>query len=84
MVTSYPKFSFATKVKEIIQPQKVLDVLELDFAKKQMEHKLYLIEDERFMQILESGIKQLPDGHYEMYLPLKLDQIVLKFPVINL
>ena len=40
----------------MIQPQKVLDVLKLDFAEKQTEHKLYSIEDERFMRNLESGI----------------------------
>ena len=79
MVNSYPKFSFATKVKEMIPPQKVLDVLELDFAEKQTEHKLYSIEDERFMRILESGIKQSPDGHYEMplHIPLKSDSITV-------
>ena len=51
-----PTQSFLPKVKEMIQPQKVLDVLKLDFAEKQTEHKLYSIEDERFMRNLESGI----------------------------
>ena len=68
-------FAFATKAKEMFQPQKVLDALELDFVEKQTEHKPYSIEDERFMRILENGINQLPDGHYEMPLPLKSDDI---------
>lgn len=82
MVNSYPNFSFATKSKEMIQPQKVLDVLELDFAEKQTEHKLYSIEDERFMQILENSIQQLPDGHYKM--PHLLNQMVLQCLIITL
>ncbi|CAB4016892.1 Hypothetical predicted protein [Paramuricea clavata] len=77
VVTSYPNFAFATKAKEIIQPQKVLEVLESDFIERQMDRKAYSVEDARFMQILEKGIKQLPDGHYEMSLPLKSDRIVL-------
>ena len=77
VVTSYPNFAFATKAKEIIQPQKVLEVLESDFIERQTDRKAYSVEDARFMRILENGIKQLPDGHYEMPLPLKSDRIVL-------
>ena len=77
VVKSYPNFAFATKAKEIIQPQKVLEVLESDFVERHTEHKAYSVEDERFIRILENGIKQLPDGHYEMPLPLKSDTIAL-------
>jgi hypothetical protein len=77
VVTSYPNFAFATKAKEIIQPQKVLEVLESDFIERQTDRKAYSVEDAQFMRILENGIKQLPDGHYEMPLPLKSDRIVL-------
>lgn len=39
----------------------------------------YSVEDERFLKILETGIKKRPNGHYEMLLSLKSDKISLPF-----
>jgi len=35
------------------------------------------MKDERLLRILEDGVKKLPDGHYEMPLPLKSDNVSL-------
>ena len=37
--------------------------------------KPYSVEDERFLRILENGVKKRQDGHYEMPLPLKSDHV---------
>ena len=66
-------FAFSTKAKEIINPEKVLRVLETDFAETCDKKKPYSVEHERFLRILENGVKKQSDGRYEMPLPLKSD-----------
>ena len=73
----HSRFAFSTKAKEIIDPEKVLRVLETDFVETSTKNKPYSMEDERFLRILEDGVKKLPDGHYEMPLPLKSDNVSL-------
>ena len=58
------QFAFATKAKEIIGPEKVLRVLETDFVETSPKYKLYSMEDERFLRILEDGVKKQSDGRY--------------------
>ena len=70
-------FAFSTKAKEIIDPEKVLRVLESDFAETSDKKKPYSVEDERFLRILENGVKKQSDGRYEMPLPLKSDNACL-------
>ena len=70
------QFAFATKAKEIIGPEKVLRVLETDFVETSPKYKPYSMEDERFVRILEDGVKKQSDGRYVMPLPLKSDSMV--------
>ena len=71
------QFAFATKAKEIIGPEKVLRVLETDFVETSPKYKPYSMEDERFLRILEDGVKKQSDGRYVMPLPLKSDSVFL-------
>ena len=74
-----PELEELPKTKEIINPEKILRVLESDFVESSASKKPYSIEDHRFLTILENGIVKKADGHYEMPLPLKSDQISLPF-----
>ena len=69
------KFVFPTTVKEILVPEKVLAILESDFTEGSKKGKSHPVQGERFLKILESNIKKTPNGHYEMPLPLKSDNI---------
>ena len=60
---------------EIIDPGKILHVLETDFVDTSTKSKPYSVEDERFLRILENGVKKRQDGHCEMPLPLKSDNV---------
>ena len=76
---THEHFAFTTKVKEVINPQTILKVLESDFAECSAKTKPYSAEDRRFLNILENGIVKTPDGHYEVPLPLKSDKLSLPF-----
>ena len=43
----------------------------LDFNERAPEEKSLSFEDRRFLTIVQEGIHQRDDGHYEMPLPLK-------------
>ena len=73
----HSRLAFSTKAKEIIDPRKIFRLLETDFVETSAKNKPYSVEDERFLRILEDGVKKLPDGHYEMPLPLKSDSVSL-------
>ncbi|XP_068742276.1 uncharacterized protein [Montipora capricornis] len=72
-------FAFCTKAKEIIDPEKVFRVLETEFAETSDKKKPYSVVDERFLRILENGVKKQSDGtsRYKMPLPLKYDNVCL-------
>ena len=72
-------FAFSTKVKEIINPQRIIKVLESDFVEGSTRSKSYSVEDKRFLSILENSIVKRADGHYEMPLPLKMDRPSLPY-----
>ena len=76
---THEHFAFTTKVKEVINPQTILKVLESDFAECSAETKPYSAEDRRSLKIHENGIVKTPDGHYEIPLPLKSDKLSLPF-----
>ena len=59
-------FSLSTKVKEVINPRKTIQVLESDFVESSSNNKPYSVEDRRFLTILEKGIKKRTDSHYEI------------------
>lgn len=68
------QFVCRTQVKEMITPADMLKVLESDFAEKACEEVLISQEDIKFLAKLKEGIKQKPNGHYEMSLPFKEDR----------
>ena len=39
-------------------------MLETDFVETSPKYKLYSMEDERFLRILEDGVKKQSDGRY--------------------
>ena len=50
---------------------------ETDFAETSDKKKPYSVVDERFLRILENGVKKQSDGRYEMPLPLMSDNVCL-------
>ncbi|XP_068756394.1 uncharacterized protein [Montipora capricornis] len=66
-------------VKEIINPQRIIKVLESDFVEGSTRSKSYSVEDKRFLSILENSIVKRADGHYEIRLPLKMDRLSLPY-----
>ena len=76
---AHEHFAFSTKVKEIINPQRIIKVLESDFVEGSTRSKSYSVEDKRFLSILENSIVKRADGHYEMPLPLKMDRLSLPY-----
>ncbi|CAM4729270.1 unnamed protein product [Leuciscus chuanchicus] len=64
-------FVYRTQVKEMITPADILKVFESDFTEKFSEEVLISQEDIKFLRKLKEGIKQKPNGHYEMPLPFK-------------
>ena len=69
------KFIFPTTVKEILFPEKILEILESDFHERGNKGKSLSVQDERFLKILNEDIRKTPNGHYEMPLPLKSEKI---------
>lgn len=70
-------FAFQTQVKEMISASYVSRMFALDFNERQAEEKPLSVEDRRFLKIMREGIHQLEDGHYEMPLPLKSENVEL-------
>ena len=69
------QFGFSTKTKEIVEPRKILRLLETDFVDTSTKSKPYSLEDKGFLRILENGVNKRKDEHYEMPLPLKSDNV---------
>ena len=70
-------FAFQTQAKEMISPSYVSRMFAPDFNERQAEEKPPSVEDRRFLKIMREGIHQLKDGHYEMPLPLKSENVEL-------
>ena len=52
-------------------------MFELDFDEKE-EARALSHDDRLFMQKVKEGIRQLPDGHYKIPLPLRYENV--RFP----
>ena len=63
-----------TQVKEMFTPADIIRVLEADFTDKTSGEVPISQEDMKFLAKLKEGIKQKPNGHYEMPLPFKEDR----------
>ena len=71
---SHPAFKVQTK--ELLNPNQVIKLFEFDFISGEKEQSLSY-EDRLFRKKIEQGIHQRLDGHYEMPLPFKDDNIQL-------
>ncbi|KAJ8027919.1 hypothetical protein HOLleu_30014 [Holothuria leucospilota] len=67
----YPRAQvcFKINVKEVT-PAQVAELMELEFNERNLD-RAYSYEDQRFMNILMQGVRQLSDGHYQLPLPIK-------------
>ena len=71
-------FAVEDKVKEIITPQALIRMFELDFPKRSDERAhQYSQEDKKFLEIVNKGIKRTDDGHYEIPLPFRSKDVHL-------
>ena len=66
--------------KRLLAQRKFFRVLETDFVETSPKYKPYFMEDERFLRILEDGVKKQSDGRYVMPLPLKSDSVSSQQP----
>ena len=59
------------KVREIVTPQALNKMFELDFSEQADDKELgYSQEDKTFLKIVTQGIRHTENGHYEILLPL--------------
>ena len=70
-------FALRTQVKEVLSSLQASKVFTLDFNKQETGEKSLSFEDRRFLKIVQEGIHQRDDGHYEMPLPLKNNDVEL-------
>lgn len=70
-------FSFKTRVKEVINPQLISQMMEFDFRDRNETGSGLSINDKKFLNKLQTGTRQLEDGHYQMPLPFKEEQVTL-------
>ena len=70
-------FALKTQVKEVLSPLQISKMFTLDFNERATEEKSLSFEDRMFLTIVQEGIHQRDDGHYEMPLPLKNNNVEL-------
>ena len=66
-------FAMESRAKEIVNPAQINEMFERDFHERtELKGSSTLsVEDRTFLEILNKGIHQREDGHYEMPLPLR-------------
>ena len=69
------RFAFKTSVKEV-NPEEIKNMHELEFSERHSDEKLSL-DDRRFLQKVKNDIHLRQDGHFEMGLPLKSENLQL-------
>ena len=68
------------KTKELINPTAINQMFELDFSDHKNSGRDGLSkEDRRFLEIVEQGIHQCKDGHYELPLPFYFSLFLFYF-----
>ena len=65
------------QVKEVLSPLQMSKMFTLDFSERATKEKSPSFEDRRFLTIVQEGIHQRDDGHKEMPLPLKNNNVEL-------
>ena len=63
--------SFRTRVKEIINPSQITDMMELDFSERATNDAPLSQDDLSFMKQMKDGVRQHSDGHFIMPLPFR-------------
>ena len=71
------RFAFDARTKEVINPSDVRRMFEIDFSEKDKEDIHLSQEDRRFLEIVRTGVRHCPDGHYEIPLPIRDKQLTL-------
>ena len=70
-------FAFKTQVKEMISTSIESKMFTLDFNERQADENPLSVEDRRFLKTVREDIHQLSDGHIEMPLPLRDENLEL-------
>ena len=63
--------SLKSVIKEVINPNQLAHMMELDFKDDDTELRTVSCDDRKFLAKLENGIHKDRDGHYEMPLPFR-------------
>lgn len=66
--TAHVRFSIRNRIKEVVNPEELTRMLELDFSENDRESKPLSLEDKQFLTVMKKDIHMI-DGHYEMPLP---------------
>ena len=67
-------FAMENKVREIVTPQELNKMLELDFSERTDDNgQEYSQEDKTFLKIVNHGVRRTDDNHYEIPLPFRRD-----------
>ena len=67
-------FMVESRVKEIVTPQALNKMLELDFSERtEDKEQEYSREGMKFLKIVSQGIRHAEDHHYEIPLPFRVD-----------
>ena len=64
-------FAIKGTVKELINPQQVRQMMELDFSEGSKPTQPLSIDDRKFLEQLQEGVHQTNSKHYEMPLPFR-------------
>ena len=64
-------FAFRSRVKELVTPKEVIQMMELDFIERKADQDTLSQDDRMFLSKIKEGIHIRDDGHYEMPLPFK-------------
>ncbi|XP_050390455.1 uncharacterized protein LOC126809746 [Patella vulgata] len=70
--------SFRNKIKEVISPDCILKLMEMDFNEHLDDSSIMSSDDRRFLDIMSREIHIAPDGHYEMPLPFRSSEPVMQ------
>ncbi|XP_038055961.1 uncharacterized protein LOC119727951 [Patiria miniata] len=65
------QFSFRSRVKEMVSPYEVAQMMELDFSERKSDEIALSQDDRKFLTKMEEGIHQRCDSHFVMPLPFK-------------
>ena len=67
-------FVVENKVREVVTPQALNKMFELDFSERTENKGLeYSQDDKKFLKIVDQGIRHTEDNHYEIPLPFRCD-----------